>query len=333
MQCCPSAEPWRSLSSPLSRVSPSDSIEKTLCFAGECVSMEYEACTTELKVWGNLLPQNVSISLAQNVSQCLDVDISRLTDIANAVIEDASELSAIQALEPLDPQVCIGLSDVHVEDGERVSFHLKIYIHAQQAIGVFHLPDVVLPGMDKSYDLGHLCYGRTESDCVGTCGYCGASNTCMLGNRNGPLCNTCAASYRWNMPTESDPDPDYSPATTDGGSDEGSNDDSQGGKSGHGKGHGGSQSSGKHGGGGGGKYVFWFFCVMFLVGGCVVGGFVYKKRQARLQQDQVEGMWGSTSSGYDPASVQTPVVVQGEVVHSSMDSTHIPIAMKVDDNL
>jgi len=304
-----------------------DSIEKTLCFAGECVSMEYEACSTELKVWGNILPQNVSISLAQNVSQCVDVDISQLTDIANAVMEDAS---AIQALEPLDPQVCIGLSDVHVEDGERVSFHLKIYIHAQQAIAGFHLPDVVLPGMDKSYDLGHLCYGRTESDCGGSCGYCGASNTCMLGNRNGPLCNTCAASYRWHVPTESDPDPDYSPAATDGGSD----DDSQGGKGGHGKGHDndGSQSSGKHGGGGG-KYVFWFFCVVFLVGGVVVGGIWYKKRQARLQQDQVEGMWGSTSSGYDPASVQTPVVVQGEVVHSSMDSTHIPIAMKVDDNL
>merc|ERR1711865_303456 len=171
-----------------------ESIQKTVCVPNtdKCVNIEYEPCTTELVIGGNLIPgDGVSLSLASNVSKCVDVDTSQIIDIAGSLGVDTSQL---EVFEQFNPQICIALSDVHVEDGEKASFNFKVYIHASKKVAGFQIPDFVLPGMDRSYDLGHLCYGKSAASCNGACGYCADSGTCMLGNRDGPLCKTCSSS-------------------------------------------------------------------------------------------------------------------------------------------
>merc|ERR1712028_260548 len=188
-----------------------ESIQKTVCVPNtdKCVNIEYEPCTTELVIGGNLIPgDGVSLSLASNVSKCVDVDTSQIIDIAGSLGIDTSQL---ELFEQLNPQICIALSDVHVEDGEKASFNFKVYVHASKKLAGIQIPDVVLPGMDRSYDLGHLCYGKSAASCNGACGYCADSGTCMLGNRDGPLCKTCSSGYTWAPPAKPSHGGDSSP--------------------------------------------------------------------------------------------------------------------------
>merc|ERR1711865_28539 len=75
-----------------------ESIQKTVCVPNtdKCVNIEYEPCTTELVIGGNLIPgDGVSLSLASNVSKCVDVDTSQIIDIAGSLGIDTSQLELL----------------------------------------------------------------------------------------------------------------------------------------------------------------------------------------------------------------------------------------------
>merc|ERR1712178_576782 len=111
------------------------------------------------------------------------------------------DISAIDALRPFEPQLCIDLSSSDITlNQEQLHLHFRVFIHAGKSVFGFRPPDVTV--FEHQEELGQACAGRPESSCLEQplCGYC--DGRCELGDKHGALCgsNSCS-SWQHRDPT------------------------------------------------------------------------------------------------------------------------------------
>jgi hypothetical protein len=115
-----------------------------------------------LMVSSELLPNNLELSLTQDVRQCVALSQAQLTALGQAAGVEASQLSMIASL---DPALCIGLNGIS-HSGNLMTFHAWLYVHPQRSAFGMQIPDFPVPGMEQqiSFDAGCASGGSGGAD-------------------------------------------------------------------------------------------------------------------------------------------------------------------------
>jgi len=123
---------------------------KQMCLRDKCIDLMYNPCDLTLFVSSELLPNDIRLSLAQDVSQCVDLSAEQLQTLGQAVGIDSSSMSS------LDPALCIKLSGVQHTRHE-LNFEAQMYVHPQKSLFGSTLPDFYIPGLDQQISFQAVC--------------------------------------------------------------------------------------------------------------------------------------------------------------------------------
>ena len=161
----PTSEPAGHEAVPTARPTSEEAVFKQLCVGTQCVDLLYEPCNMTLMVSSELLPNNLELSLTQDVRQCVALSQAQLTALGQAAGVEASQLRLIASL---DPALCIGLNGIS-HSGSLMDFHAWLYVHPQKSAFGMQMPDFPVPGMEQqiSFDAGCASGGSGGSGGAG----------------------------------------------------------------------------------------------------------------------------------------------------------------------
>jgi len=158
----PTSEPTDHEGVPTARPTSEEAVFKQICVGTQCVDLLYEPCNMTLMVSSELLPNNLELSLTQDVRQCVALSQAQLTALGQAAGVEASQLRMIASL---DPALCIGLNGIS-HSGNLMTFHAWLYVHPQSSAFGMQMPDFPVPGMEQqiSFDAGCASGGSGGAD-------------------------------------------------------------------------------------------------------------------------------------------------------------------------